>query len=1129
MDPKNILIITLLIISMANLKSQDYTLNFDGAGASNKIDTIIVKNLTKGTSVILYGNTALHLKADLNIPTGINPPDQETEHELSFSPNPMKKFSLMTFEMAQPGPTVIELFDVSGRKIAQTQESLPSGRHTFRIEGLKSGIYILRQTALGYSYVGKLISGSEEVDKVNITYVNSARPERKNAMKSASDDSVMQYNTGDTLLMTFISDDYKTTLSDMPETDKTIVCNFYECRDFQNKNYPVVQIGDQVWMAENLKSTVYYDGTNIPKVTDPDEWCQLTSPAYCWYANDSITYSHLYGPLYNWYTVNTGKLCPAGWHVPSSEEWSALIDYVGGQELAGGRLKETGTDHWNSPNTGATNSVGFSALPGGHRYGIIKSDKGVFGGVGQSGSWWTASEYIDSIQAIPYGIESNMRSISSGGTTSFISGHNVRCIGPVVPIPKISTANVTEISQTSALCGGFIINDQDSVILGRGVCWSTRPEPDTTDNKTIDDLDSDSFISNITGLTPNTVYYVRAYATNGSGTGYGKAISFKTKTDKEHFVLDMDGNEYDTIVIGDQIWMKENLKTTKYNDGTNIPKAIIDETGILPVTPAYRWQKDDSSFYKETYGALYNWYVVESGKVCPTGWHVPADIEWTMLEKYLGGRDVAGGKMREAGTEHWYEPNTGADNSSGFTALPGTRIGDLGFWWSSSEIYGCCGWSRYLENSTTVSFRMYINKIAMNSIRCMKYADHRTPVLTTTRVDAITQTDASGGGSIVYDGGSPVTSFGVCWDKNPNPEITDNKTMDGEGTTDFISRLTGLDAHTTYYVRAYATNESGTGYGEELTFTTLPVINGDSIYNADSIVDLDGNVYKTVKIGEQIWLAENLKTTRYNSGIEIPMVKESHLWSSLKTGGYCWYDHDSAFYEKDYGKLYNWYAVNTGDLCPSGWHVPSQTEWLELINNLGGNTLSGGKLKESGFGHWPSPNIGATNESGFTALPGGNRHPGGDLFLDRPYDGYWWSATLNESDAPVYINLNYASVLISINWYTKEAGFSVRCMGPGLPVPELTTDSIVNVTQTSATCWGTLNADLSLNISTRGVCWSTSPDPDISNDKTADGNGTGSTASSLSGLTPNTVYYVRAYAIYNSVVTYGNQLTFATP
>ncbi|HWR99332.1 MAG TPA: fibrobacter succinogenes major paralogous domain-containing protein, partial [Prolixibacteraceae bacterium] len=163
--------------------------------------------------------------------------------------------------------------------------------------------------------------------------------------------------------------------------------SFTDPRDGQI--YSVVLIGDQVWMAENLKSTVFNDGTEIPLITDNTEWAALTTPAFCWYKNDYDTYGTTYGALYNWYTVNTGKLCPTGWHVPSDSEWTNLADYLGGTSVAGGKLKETGTSHWLSPNKEATNAFGFTALPGGLR--------GVYdGGFYQStmvGFWWSSMEY----------------------------------------------------------------------------------------------------------------------------------------------------------------------------------------------------------------------------------------------------------------------------------------------------------------------------------------------------------------------------------------------------------------------------------------------------------------------------------------------------------------------------------------------------------------------------------------------------------------------------------------------------------------------------------------------------------------------------------------------------------------
>jgi uncharacterized protein (TIGR02145 family) len=158
--------------------------------------------------------------------------------------------------------------------------------------------------------------------------------------------------------------------------------------DYEGNIYQTIKIDDQWWMAENLRTTRYNDGSEIPHVTYFDDWRNLTTPAYVWYNNDPLTYKATYGALYNWYAVNTGNLCPAGWHVPTDDEWSNLAEYLGGESIAGGKMKESGTLHWNSPNDGATNESGFTALPGGYRYG----DDGQFWGISQFGSWWSSSE-----------------------------------------------------------------------------------------------------------------------------------------------------------------------------------------------------------------------------------------------------------------------------------------------------------------------------------------------------------------------------------------------------------------------------------------------------------------------------------------------------------------------------------------------------------------------------------------------------------------------------------------------------------------------------------------------------------------------------------------------------------------
>jgi uncharacterized protein (TIGR02145 family) len=194
-----------------------------------------------------------------------------------------------------------------------------------------------------------------------------------------------------------------------------------------------------------------------------------------------------------------------------------------------------------------------------------------------------------------------------------------------------------------------------------------------------------------------------------------------------------------------------------------------------------------------------------------------------------------------------------------------------------------------------------------------------------------------------------------------------------------------------------------------------------------SLKDIDGNKYKTVTIGTQVWMAENLKTTKYNDGTPIPTVKENDEWAALKTPGFCWYNNDSIGNKKTYGALYNWYAVNTARLCPTGWHVPSESEWAKITTYLGEVGFTGGKLKESGTAHWRTPNTGATNESGFTALPGGYRSFEG-IFNSIGIYGYWWSSTEYNGTTVLFWNLRYKSNRLYKYTSEKYCGFSVRCI-----------------------------------------------------------------------------------------------------
>ncbi len=194
-----------------------------------------------------------------------------------------------------------------------------------------------------------------------------------------------------------------------------------------------------------------------------------------------------------------------------------------------------------------------------------------------------------------------------------------------------------------------------------------------------------------------------------------------------------------------------------------------------------------------------------------------------------------------------------------------------------------------------------------------------------------------------------------------------------------------------------------------------------------ALADKDGNSYTTVTLGTQTWMAENLKTTKYNDGAQIPLITDAAVWSGLTTPGFQWYNNDPTTVKALYGALYNWYAVNTGKLCPTGWHVPTNAEWTTLTSYLLGEDVSGGKLKETGFAHWKSPNTDATNESGFTALPGGAIFSDGS-YANMGYEGNWWTADGSQDWDAYFRSMSYFNGKVFPYTNLKRQGFSVRCL-----------------------------------------------------------------------------------------------------
>jgi uncharacterized protein (TIGR02145 family) len=323
----------------------------------------------------------------------------------------------------------------------------------------------------------------------------------------------------------------------------------------------------------------------------------------------------------------------------------------------------------------------------------------------------------------------NSSGTAYGNEISFITQNN--------PPPVIQTKSVTDVTYNSAVTGGDVANNQPSPIIQKGVVWSLSPNPTITlSTKTIEGSGNTNFISNITNLNPESIYYVRAYATNNYGTSYGGELTIRT------YVGDIDGNSYDTTLICNQKWITRNLDVSKYTDGTPLVQATASNYNSLTVGA---WIYYPSGL-GTGFGKLYNWYAVAGiydaaslanpalrKKLAPEGWHIPSLTEWNTLRDCLGGQTVAGGKLKTTGTSNWFSPNTGATNSSGFNGLPGgyypngfevpAQIGYGAYFWSTTEYSGSISSAQgisILAANAYFNLRNSIGKYNLYSVRCVK-------------------------------------------------------------------------------------------------------------------------------------------------------------------------------------------------------------------------------------------------------------------------------------------------------------------------------------------------------------------------------------------------------------------------
>lgn len=481
--------------------------------------------------------------------------------------------------------------------------------------------------------------------------------------------------------------------------------------------------------------------------------------------------------------------------------------------------------------------------------------------------------------------------------------------------PELTTQEIEVVDAITIVSGGNITDDGGTEIFQKGICISFNNTPTIQDLFTLDGTGNADFTSTL-NLEPNYTYYIRAYAVNGAGIGYGNILS---------------------VTI----------------DPLPFTEAVIVDFGDITGHTAFMRGRVESN------------QTITSRGAC---WSTSPD-------------PTVNDSKTEAGS------GTGIFETSITGLSPGTKYYARAYAAAGTEVF-------YSSNYefTTVGY----------------------PELTTKEIMNVGTFVISTGGDVLSPG--IIMNAGVCWSTTPSPTIADSKTEDQIAYTSFTSDPYGLLPATTYYIRSYATNIAGTGYGNELVITMPDA----------AVYDLDGNPYSSVTIGSQTWLVENLRTTRYANGDNIPLLPNPVDWQNATSGAWC-YNENVIELEVPYGKLYNWYAVtDPRNVCPAGWHVPTDEEWETLITFLGGSDLAGNQLKEAGAAHWLPFNHFATNSSGFTALPGGAQSASPGFSYPFHSLGMFWTKTPVDGENAYGYYLFEAYQSINKQGYAKQTGLSVR-------------------------------------------------------------------------------------------------------
>ncbi len=974
-----------VFLAAINIQAQTYEITFTGSGESTMVDHVQVVNLNRGDTLDIDGTDVLKLVVGA---TNIVIPREE-ENKLVFYPNPMRGEGRFQFYTSVAGFINIEIFDITGRLLIRKNYELESGNQTFSLTGLNTGLYTLRASTPEARFSTRIISVEENKEIPVLRHEYSEFVSKTpNKLKSSQAVVEMGYANGERILLKGISGNYQRIVTIAPVTNQVVNFEFVACTDYDNNHYPVVTIGNQTWMAENLITGHFNDGTEI-MLLEPDAlWIAAEIPAYCWVHNDEENYG-FYGKLYNWHVAGgENNPCPEGWYVPGYYDWMTLSNYLiafgynwDGSTTGNNAGKSLAhIDLWQPYATEGTvgnqpflnNRTGFTLLSNGRRE-AYAHEEGTFRLQQRYSFNWLSTEYPDMPdRAWHFLVKNDGRRHEEWGMDKK-RGAGIRCIKEASPVQGDSIVfpagewlasspeqqNVSSVKMMEAL--NFLeasvnYNGIDEVMVIRNgyVIFEGSNTSRTHDIASA----SKTFTSTVLGLLVDEgSISLNDYAANYESLLNEKypGVSFR------HFTTMTSGYN----AVGKNRWdgVSEDWSWTPYDP---------DEPFFAPGTEYAYWDEAQMMFGRVLTKILnrtmesYLKEKIANNIGMPFTWDTEGDLAGLAINNGCTGIRINARSLARWGwlflnegnwdgeqliSKEWVNAATSVQVPSSVPVADTDRANLVG--------PGCYGYNWWVNGEKADgNFKlpgapegMYFASGANNN-RCFVIPEWNMVIVRMGTDGNIDNAD------IVYGQFLEKMEEAIL---DLDEEIEISFTASGATSTVedimvvYLSKGDTVDISGTDVLKLVKSSESakknqssvelpytdgdwillkGKSGNYQRIVTIAPTESGTVDFEFVACTDYNGNNYPAVTIGTQTWMAENLRTGSFNDGTEIMYIEADALWEAAEIPAYSFYNNDVTN-NAVFGKLYNWLAAGgEKNPCPAGWHVPSHGDYMVLHNYL---------------------------------------------------------------------------------------------------------------------------------------------------------------------------------------------------